>query len=73
MSRFILQPSSKASDWACTDTENKIVCVFEEHKFNDAQKFTTLEDFDSTKFMKLATIAREMGDWLRDNHYEKIF
>ena len=73
MTRFILQPSSKPNHWACTDMENKIVCGFEEHKFNDTQKFTTLEDFDSSKFMQLAKIAREMGDWLRDNHYEKIF
>lgn len=73
MTRFILQHSSKPNHWACTDTENKIVCVFEEHKFNDTQKFTVLEDFDSSKFMKLATIARDMGDWLNSNHYDIAF
>jgi hypothetical protein len=71
--RYILQPSEKLNHWVCTDQENKIVCVFENHKFNETQKVTTLEDFNPDNFMKLARYMREMGDWLRDNHYEKIF
>lgn len=48
-------------------------CVFEEHKFNDTQKFTTLENFDPANFMYMTRYLREMGDWLRENHYDKIF
>ena len=34
---------------------------------------TTLENFNPNDFMKLARYMREMGDWLNENHYEKIF
>lgn len=50
---------------------NKIVCVFENKKYNETQEFTTLEDFDPANYMQLAKIVREMADWLRENHYEK--
>jgi hypothetical protein len=73
MKRYILQPSEKPNHWVCTDQENKIVCVFEDHKFNETQKTEMLEDFNPDNFMKLARYMREMGDWLRDNHHEKIF
>ena len=73
MQRYILQNSEKENYFVCTDTENLIVCTFENHNFNDNQRFTTLENFDPNNFMQLAKFAREMGDWLRANHYEKIF
>lgn len=56
----------------CTDQDNGIVCVFEAHTFNESQQFTMLEDSKASA-NELATIAREMGDWLRENHYDKIF
>ena len=71
--RYILQPSEKPNHWVCTDTENLIVCTFENKKFNDTQKITTLGNFNPANFMNLAKYAGEMGDWLRKNHYEKIF
>lgn len=73
MNRFILQPGENPGYWVCTDQVNKFVCVFEDHKFNGTQKTTLLEDFDPKNYMKLAQITREMGDYLRENHYEKIF
>lgn len=72
MERFIIQPSETPNLWVCTDQTNGIVCVFEQGKFNDTQQFTLLEDSKASA-NQLATIAREMGDWLRENHYEKIF
>ena len=72
--RFIIQISQNhPSGWVCTDTKNGIVCVFENGKFNDTQKFTLLEDVNMLDSNALAIIAREMGDWLFSNHYDKIF
>ena len=71
--RYILQPSEKPNHWVCTDQENLIVCTFENKKFNDTQKMTMLENFNPDNFMNLSKYMGEMGDWLRENHYEKIF
>lgn len=73
MKRFILQQSEKPNHWVCTDKINKIVCVFENHKYNDTQKFTLLENFEEENYMELAHFASEMGEWLKKNHYDKIF
>ena len=72
--RFVIQKSElKPGYWVCTDTENLIICTFENKNFNDNQEFKELENFDPAKYMQLAKIVREMSDWLRENHYEKIF
>ena len=73
MERYILQPSEKEGYFVCTDQLNLIVCAFEAHKFNDNQKFSLLENFDTANYMQLARLFGEMGDWLRENHYDKIF
>jgi hypothetical protein len=77
MERFILQESrEKENHWVCTDRMHNIVCVFCNHKFNDTQKFTLL-DGDRFKTeeeaLSVATYLREMSDWLRENHYDKVF
>jgi hypothetical protein len=72
MERFIIQQSENAGKYVCTDQKNQIVCVFEAHKFNDTQKFSLLENKGFSP-IELAKAAREMGDWLRENHYNKIF
>ncbi len=72
MERFKIEKSqNKPNHWVCSDLENKIVCIFENKKFNDTQEFSLLEDFDPANYMELARITREMADWLRDNHYNK--
>lgn len=72
--RFVLQNSQlKPNHSVCTDTENLIVCTFENHKFNDTQEFKQLEDFNPDNYMQLAKIVREMADWLRENHYDIVF
>lgn len=74
MERFILQKSEKQKDgFVCTDTVNGLVCQFTVHKFNDTQQFTFLEDVEQPNPLAIARILREMSDWLRDNHYDKIF
>lgn len=74
MTRFILQKSeTQPLGWVLTDTENQIVCQFDEGKFNETQKFTPLrEDFEYDN-KALPRIVREMSEWLRQHHYEIIF
>ena len=72
--RFILSASElKPNHWVCTDTENLIICTFENKKFSDSQEFKMLEDFNPENYMQAAKYAREMGDWLRENHHDKVF
>jgi len=69
MERFILQQSqTRPTGWVCTDTENGIVCIFDEHKFNETQQFTILNDIENPDANKLARAVREMADWLVLNH-----
>jgi len=70
--RYLLQSSETPHHWVCTDTEIGIVCIFQNRKFNDTQKFTFLEDIKPDA-LALAKATHEMGDWLRENHYNKIF
>ena len=72
MNRFILQKSqTRQNGWVCTDTDNGIVCEFEDKNFNYSQKFTILQDADNQEVSKIAKVVMEMGDWLRENHYKK--
>lgn len=77
MDRYKLEPSQlKSGWWVCTDTENLLVCTFEEGQFNDTQKFTDLEGDDTFKsmddVMAHLRVMREMSDWLAINHYDKV-
>lgn len=72
MERYIIQPSPDVNFWVCTDKENGLVCKFEQGNYNENQQFTLLED-SSLNVMKTAALAWEMGDWLFENHYDKIF
>lgn len=58
--------------WVCTDMVNKIVIVFEEHKFNETQEITFI-DGEPQDVMKIARMLREMADWLGENYYNIIF
>lgn len=73
MKRFILQPSEKEGFSVVTDQINKVVITFENHKFNDNQEVTLLEDFNPENYMQIAKIMREFGDFLSENYYELIF
>ncbi|MDR1561119.1 MAG: hypothetical protein LBS23_02060 [Holosporaceae bacterium] len=70
MERFKIEASATPNHWICTDMTNRVTCVFKNGKFNETQKFSYSQSDD---FQQLAKAAREMGDWLRENHYEKIF
>jgi len=69
--RFLIQISElKPNHWVCTDTDNILICIFENGKFNETQDFTLLEDAKPDA-SNLAKAANEMAEWLRANHYKK--
>lgn len=73
--RFILQPSQEQGFWVATDKDNGIVVKFREHQFNETQQVTLLngDTFKSAEeAMKLVTYIREIADWLRNNHYNRV-
>ena len=78
MSKYKLEPSQlKEGWWVCTDTENLLVCTFQEGKFNETQKFSDLEnetdDYKSMDdVMAHLRVMREMSDWLAINHYKLV-
>lgn len=72
--RFRLEKSQDLPDWwVLTDTENLIVCKFEEHKFNETQRVSVLEDSkfasDANCANKLAHIMAEMGNYMFSHWY----
>jgi len=72
MERFVIKKSQTHSNWwVCTNTENGIVCIFENGKFNETQQFTILDDIKQPDANQLALVVREMADWLCENHYKK--
>lgn len=74
MNRFKLEKSQELPDWwVLTDTMNLIVVRFEEHKFNETQKVSILEE---SKFLnmdncalELAHIMTEIGDYMFSHWY----
>lgn len=72
--RFRLERSQSAPGWwVLTDTVNMVVCRFEEHKFNETQKVTVLDDSalmarEGTA-NELAHIMTEMGDYMATHWY----
>ncbi len=73
--RFVLQPSKEMQDgWVATDTENGIVLRFENHKFEKTLRCTPLlTDGREPTAIELATAIRELLDWLREEHKDKVF
>lgn len=74
MRRFKLEQSTQHQGWwVLTDTVNLIVIKFEEHRFNETQQVTILEDskFSSAKdtAKELAHIMAEMGDYMYRHWY----
>ena len=73
--RFVLQPSKEMQDgWVATDTENGIVLRFENHKLEQTKRCTPLlTDGREPTAIELATAIRELPDWLKEEHNDKVF
>jgi len=72
MERYTIEPSTRPGQWACTDNENSIACTFKDGEFNETQESVHF-GVERPDVMAMARYMREMGDWLRENHYDKIF
>ena len=70
--KYIMQVSETPGWWVLTDTVNKVVIRFEQHKFNATQQVTMLEDC-SLSALQVARVLREMGDWAVQQHSDKVF
>lgn len=70
--KYHLQKSETPGWWVFTDTENRIVIRFLEHKFNDTQEVTVLDDCEVNPHV-LARVMREMGDWIVYHHPDIVF
>lgn len=68
----IKKSESKPGYWVCSDFENEIVCIFKDENYNGDQEFNWLGS-GLPSASDAARIARDMADWLRENHYDKIF
>lgn len=73
--RFTIQPSKEMQDgWVATDTENDIVLRFENHKFNTTLRCTVLNLKEPEPTAnELAVAVRDLLDWLRAEHHDKVF
>lgn len=70
--RYVLQESETPGWWVFTDTEHKVVIRFKEHRFNETQEVTMLDE-SLVNPMSVARIMREMGDWIVAHHAEIVF
>ena len=74
MGKYVIQQSSAQPDgWVLTDTENGVVVVFEDGRFNETQKVTMLEDAPHLSPTDLARIMSELGKWGARHHGDKMF
>lgn len=73
MDKYIIQQSSThPNKWVLTDKCNGIVVTFEDGLFNETQKVTMLDDTRLTA-NELATVMRELGEWMVRYHSSKCF
>lgn len=74
MEKYSVKRGTKKNEWICTDTVNGITVTFENGKFNDTQEYAVLNENMTIDFAnRLPAIVAEMSDYLRENHYNKIF
>ena len=72
MSRFRLDKSTEQDGWyVLTDTENMIVYKFQEHRFNETQRVTFLDEtiHNRREAHEIARMLREAGDYLFSHWY----
>ena len=70
--RYKLQASDEAGWYVVTDTENLFIVRFQEHRYNETAQIKQIQDFPLDA-QKVATLLREVGEWLAEHHRDKIF
>lgn len=73
MERFILTQLPDGR-WKVVDTSYHVALIFKAHDFNDSQESVIMDNKAySFSAIELARSMREIGDWMRENHYELVF
>ena len=78
--RFTMHRLWKKGWWRCKDNEHGLFMDWQEHHFNDIQEagmskeaHAEIEKTEKQPEQAIATWLREMAEWLRTNHAEKVF
>ena len=56
--------------WTVSDAESGVSIEFLEGLFNETQKVSVPDTMQGSDAIKVATIMREIGDWMAENHSE---
>lgn len=56
--------------WTVSDAESGVSIEFREGLFNVAQKVSVPDHMQGTNAINVASVMREIGDWLAENHAE---
>lgn len=67
--RFSLEAGANMM-WTVSDAESGVSIEFREGLFNDTQKVNVPDNMQDSEAMTLASIMREIGDWMAENHAE---
>lgn len=70
---FEISLSEKEGYWLVKDYEYNIEVEFEHGKFNETQQVLNKGTLNPSDFMHLARRMGEIAEWLRANHYDKVF
>ena len=70
--RYTLQPSEKTGWYVVADTANLFIVRFQEHRYNETAQIKQIKDFPLDA-QKVATLLREVGEWLAEHHRDKLF
>ena len=71
--KYKLEKSKVSPDkWVLTDLTNIFVIRWVQGKYNETQQITSLNDTDNLSPIERATILRQAGEWLYNNHKELL-
>ena len=72
MERFIIDESFTKDGWVCTDQKTGLICHFKIGEFDDTRRFAFQHGVDKPDVPTAEKTWKEMHDWLKENHPEKI-
>lgn len=70
--RFSLKSGANLM-WTVSDAESGVSIEFREGLYNETQKVNVPNNMQGNDVMKMASIMREIGDWMAENHSEVAF
>lgn len=69
--RFILKSGANLM-WTVTDNENGVTIEFREGLYNETQKVNVHDNMQGSDAMRVASVMREIGNWMAENHAEVV-